>query len=121
MRFETLKLMLRVWLKPRPRALKPLDGVHAQLRDMVWSSSRHVDCPKCGLADSAIPVGDEMILCSNCHEYSEYDAAPKRAPYTIGRERDHYYIQCNTCGLRSFHREDIRNKFCGFCDAFHQD
>lgn len=31
------------------------------------------------------------------------------------------YIQCLDCGLLSFHPEDIRQKYCGNCHAFHGD
>jgi len=29
------------------------------------------------------------------------------------------YIQCLTCKLKSYHPEDIRHRYCGFCKVFH--
>jgi ribosomal protein L37E len=31
------------------------------------------------------------------------------------------YIQCLNCGTKSFHPEDIRQRFCGTCAIFHED
>ena len=30
-------------------------------------------------------------------------------------------ITCPACGMRSFHPMDIRERFCGRCDAWHDD
>lgn len=30
-------------------------------------------------------------------------------------------ILCETCGRRSFHPEDVANKYCGHCHVFHED
>lgn len=29
-------------------------------------------------------------------------------------------ITCHTCGRTSYHREDIRQKYCGCCHKFHE-
>lgn len=29
------------------------------------------------------------------------------------------YIQCNTCKLKSYNENDIREAFCGRCNKFH--
>jgi hypothetical protein len=33
----------------------------------------------------------------------------------------HPYIQCLTCGKRSYHPVDIRERFCGYCRVWHKD
>jgi hypothetical protein len=30
-------------------------------------------------------------------------------------------IKCLRCWRTSFHPEDVRNKFCGYCHRFHED
>ena len=30
-------------------------------------------------------------------------------------------IICLTCGTKSYSPEDVRNRFCGFCNAYHPD
>lgn len=30
-------------------------------------------------------------------------------------------IECRFCNLASFHPNDIQNKYCGYCDIFHDD
>lgn len=30
-------------------------------------------------------------------------------------------IRCNTCGKTSYNSEDVRHRFCAFCDRFHDD
>jgi hypothetical protein len=31
------------------------------------------------------------------------------------------YIRCNTCQRKSYSENDIRHRFCGACDKFHDD
>lgn len=31
------------------------------------------------------------------------------------------WIECVTCGLRSYNQNDIDNKYCGHCHMFHED
>lgn len=33
----------------------------------------------------------------------------------------HKYILCTRCNLKSYHREDIRQRYCVRCNAFHDD
>jgi hypothetical protein len=30
-------------------------------------------------------------------------------------------IECRFCNLTSFHPNDIENRYCGYCDIFHDD
>lgn len=30
-------------------------------------------------------------------------------------------IRCQTCGLTSWHPEDVKNRYCGKCHVFHED
>ena len=30
-------------------------------------------------------------------------------------------IRCKGCGLVSYHPEDVRQRFCGFCHTFHNE
>ena len=30
-------------------------------------------------------------------------------------------IKCHTCGLTSYHPEDVRHRYCGKCNVFHED
>jgi hypothetical protein len=39
--------------------------------------------------------------------------------YTI--VEDGQAIKCHTCGLTSYHPEDVRHRFCGKCNVFHED
>lgn len=39
---------------------------------------------------------------------------PKHRGETVAR-----YIQCNTCKLKSYNENDIREAFCGRCNKFH--
>lgn len=29
------------------------------------------------------------------------------------------YIECLTCGMKSYHSEDIKHRYCGWCHRFH--
>ena len=40
--------------------------------------------------------------------------------YRIGEgEYGYPYIKCLICGFLSYHPDDIKNKYCGFCNEFH--
>ena len=41
--------------------------------------------------------------------------------YTIGYDslEDEDFIQCNVCGARSYHLDDITYKWCHWCDKSH--
>ena len=41
--------------------------------------------------------------------------------YTIGYDQlnDEDFIQCNVCGARSYHIDDITDKWCHWCDKSH--
>jgi hypothetical protein len=41
------------------------------------------------------------------------------ARYTL--VEDGQAIKCHTCGLTSWHPEDVRHRFCGKCHVFHED
>lgn len=41
--------------------------------------------------------------------------------YAIGTRAGSVAIQCLCCGLGSFDQRDIKNKFCGFCQAIHSE
>ena len=38
-------------------------------------------------------------------------------PYELGRNG--HWIQCHTCGMRSHSQMDVKYKFCGKCNVFH--
>lgn len=35
-------------------------------------------------------------------------------------DRGESYFECYLCDLRSYHPDDIRHKYCGFCCVFHE-
>ena len=39
-------------------------------------------------------------------------------PYEIGRHGE--WIQCHTCSMRSHSQMDVKYKFCGKCNIFHE-
>ena len=39
--------------------------------------------------------------------------------YEIIETADGKAIKCLTCGLTSYHPEDVRRKYCGHCHKFH--
>jgi ribosomal protein L37E len=42
--------------------------------------------------------------------------------YTITTDRDgRQSITCHTCGRTSYHPEDVRQRYCGYCHVFHDD
>ncbi|MFW5941909.1 MAG: hypothetical protein ACOCXI_08920 [Chloroflexota bacterium] len=41
--------------------------------------------------------------------------------YEIGRRAGAVGIVCLCCGLGSAHPQDVRQRYCGFCNAFHDD
>lgn len=41
--------------------------------------------------------------------------------YTIGLRDDLTCIVCLCCGLGSFNPNDVEERFCGFCNRFHDD
>lgn len=43
------------------------------------------------------------------------------ATYTLGQRGGHPGIVCLCCGLGSSHPDDLAQKYCGFCAAFHTD
>lgn len=38
--------------------------------------------------------------------------------FTIGP--DNASITCNTCGMTSYHPQDVQNRYCGKCHKFHE-
>jgi ribosomal protein L37E len=40
--------------------------------------------------------------------------------FTLSAQDGHPFIQCELCGLRSFHPTDIAQQYCGRCHLFHQ-
>ena len=39
--------------------------------------------------------------------------------YRIGTDEKGYeYIACKICGMKSYHSEDIKHKYCGNCHEF---
>lgn len=41
--------------------------------------------------------------------------------YALGRRGGVKGITCLCCGLGSAHPTDIRERYCGFCNAYHDD
>lgn len=42
--------------------------------------------------------------------------------YILGVDlEDDTFIQCNTCGKKSYNINDIENRYCGYCNKFHDD
>lgn len=41
--------------------------------------------------------------------------------YLIGENEHQQYIQCVTCGHKSYNPNDIKEKYCGYCRIFHDD
>lgn len=42
--------------------------------------------------------------------------------YLLGSSGDgRKYIQCLRCGLKSWHPQDVEQRFCVLCDRFHED
>lgn len=39
--------------------------------------------------------------------------------YQIGKENGQNYIQCLICKAKSFHPEDINQRYCGKCHQYH--
>jgi ribosomal protein L37E len=39
--------------------------------------------------------------------------------YRLGKYKGQPYIECAQCGMRSFHSEDIKHKFCAKCNNWH--
>lgn len=35
-------------------------------------------------------------------------------------ENGHQYIECSTCGRRSYNVNDIEHRYCGYCHIFHE-
>ena len=40
--------------------------------------------------------------------------------FTISFVRGTQYIECHTCNMRSFNPNDIKHKYCGNCNVFHE-
>lgn len=43
------------------------------------------------------------------------------ARYTIQEDDGAPSITCHTCGMTSYHRLDVRERYCAECDVFHDD
>lgn len=43
------------------------------------------------------------------------------ATYTVGSRGGQTAIVCLCCGLGSSHPKDIQEKYCGFCQAWHNE
>lgn len=43
--------------------------------------------------------------------------------YTIGYDENllPIWIRCRTCGKQSWNLNDIKNKYCGHCNKFHEE
>jgi hypothetical protein len=40
--------------------------------------------------------------------------------YRIGKDDGRYpWIECAQCGMRSYNRNDIEQRYCGYCHQFH--
>lgn len=60
---------------------------------------------------------------SGPHYSDGEDALPagaKTATFTIGTHRGQAFIQCRICRSRSFHPEDVKQRYCGTCHQFHE-
>ena len=40
--------------------------------------------------------------------------------YSLGFYKGSKFIQCRTCQHRSFNPNDIKNKYCAYCNRFHE-
>ena len=45
----------------------------------------------------------------------------KMKTYTIIQRNNEIGIKCHICGLTSYNKNDVKNKFCGHCNIFHND
>ena len=50
----------------------------------------------------------------------------KNPEYFIGQDKGYYgehnvYIQCVKCGMKSYHPEDIKHRWCEKCQKFHKE
>jgi hypothetical protein len=41
--------------------------------------------------------------------------------YEIGTTDQGDFIRCLHCGLKSFHPDDVKNRYCGKCHVFHEE
>lgn len=58
---------------------------------------------------------------SGSHYFSDQDALPAGVKtYETGCRGGQGYILCRVCGSKSFHPEDIAQRYCGRCHQFHE-
>lgn len=118
MAFHSAKAIFRALFAPTPRLQLDQD-IYDHLLEQVVKSDRHRDCPVCKGSGTAVMVGDEMMLCALCHEYSTTERVEEK--FTLGEIDGERYIECNTCEMRSFNPDDIKYKYCDNCGVFHHD
>jgi hypothetical protein len=46
---------------------------------------------------------------------------PLAGRFSLVRRGDGVGIRCHTCGLTSYHPEDVRSRYCGHCHVFHEE
>lgn len=52
-----------------------IEQMSARLSDLVKASESVQNCPNCLRIDTSILVGDDFILCCECHSYTEVPRA----------------------------------------------
>lgn len=50
---------------------------------------------------------------------AKQEVPPLGTTYEVGVERGQDYILCLVCKAKSFHPEDIKQRYCGRCHQYH--
>ena len=73
------------------------------------------------LANDHPGISNHLIVESEGGEGAVLALAAQERKYLLGRTFDGFeYIQCLKCDRKSYHPEDIRQKYCGNCHVFHE-
>lgn len=96
--------------------------------DWIKFVDDHIECKICGAKVDCgiISVSSHWAECQGKEKMGElfkrFDAVLEYyRGYTIGWDirANRYFIQCLTCGMKSYNENDIKYKYCGKCHKFH--
>lgn len=67
------------------------------------------------------PPAPRVLAPLEVHDTPVREGLDPSGRYRVGTEDGDYFIQCTTCGRRSFNLGDVTNRYCGYCHVFHTD
>jgi quercetin dioxygenase-like cupin family protein len=99
--------------------------VHINGKDVVVKAGHLIHIPAEYPHGISVPerFASPLIFVAMGHPHQHVDARNRmqRASYTISAARCGQSITCHHCGKTSYNQNDIAQRYCGWCNVFHED